>query len=52
MIGSIEEVKETLSFAAEHGVEPWISVMPMKDCNEGVKQVIDNKARYRIVLKN
>jgi uncharacterized zinc-type alcohol dehydrogenase-like protein len=52
IVGSIQEVKDMFAFASKHKVEPWISVMDMKQCNEALKLVRENKAKYRIVLKN
>jgi len=31
---------------------PKVELMPMKDANEAIRKVKENKARYRIVLVN
>jgi D-arabinose 1-dehydrogenase-like Zn-dependent alcohol dehydrogenase len=52
MVGSIETINEMFAFAAKHSIKPWIQVMAMEKANEGIQLVKDNKAKYRIVLKN
>jgi uncharacterized zinc-type alcohol dehydrogenase-like protein len=41
-----------LSFAHEHGITPAIELMPMSQVNEALQRLLENKARYRIVLVN
>ena len=43
-------MREMLSFAQEHGIKPWVELMPMSKVNEAIERVKQNKARYRIVL--
>lgn len=50
-IGSKEEVKQMLQLAADKNVQPWIEVVPMKECSKAIKRVADNDIRYRFVLK-
>lgn len=45
-------MREMLSFAQEHGIEPWVELMPMSKVNEAIERLKQNKARYRIVLIN
>ncbi|KAJ1962954.1 hypothetical protein IWQ62_003366 [Dispira parvispora] len=52
LIGGIEQVRETLAFAAKHNIRPWIEKLPMKDVNEGIERVRSNKVRFRVVLSN
>jgi len=51
-IGNRAMMRETLSFAQEHGIKPKIELMPMAKVNEAIQRVKENKARYRIVLVN
>ncbi|KAI9312777.1 putative mannitol dehydrogenase [Zopfochytrium polystomum] len=48
---AIEGVQETLRFAAEHGVRPWVEVMEMEDVNEAVAKVRRGEPRFRMVLQ-
>jgi alcohol dehydrogenase (NADP+) len=41
-----------LEFAAKHNVRPWVQKLPMRDVNEGIKIMLEGKARYRIILEN
>jgi uncharacterized zinc-type alcohol dehydrogenase-like protein len=41
-----------LEFAARHDIKAKIDVMPMSEVNQAIAKLKDNKARYRIVLKN
>jgi len=50
-IGSKKEALQMLKLAADKGIEPWVEVMPMKDCSKAVKRVEDNDIRYRFVLE-
>ncbi|KAJ1029442.1 hypothetical protein NDA13_002691 [Ustilago tritici] len=50
-IGSKKEALQMLDLAAEKGIEPWIEVLPMKDCSKAVKRVEENDIRYRFVLE-
>jgi D-arabinose 1-dehydrogenase-like Zn-dependent alcohol dehydrogenase len=51
LIGNTSEVESMLKFAAENDVKPWISTMPMEQCNEAIQLVRDGKPRFRIVLE-
>lgn len=52
VIGSPTMIQEMLEFAVRHGIAAKTEVMPMKKCNEAIGKVRQNKARYRMVLKN
>ncbi len=52
LIGSTKDTEDMLAFAAKHGVKPIIEEFPMSSVKEAVKKVVDNKIRYRAVLKN
>ncbi|CDS82302.1 related to alcohol dehydrogenase [Sporisorium scitamineum] len=49
-IGSKKEALQMLALAAEKNIQPWVEVIPMKDCSKAVKRVEDNDIRYRFVL--
>ncbi|KAJ3154107.1 hypothetical protein HDU86_005034 [Geranomyces michiganensis] len=52
LIGSVADMKETLRFAAEHGIKPLIEEFDMKtQINDAIQSVRDGKVRYRAVLK-
>jgi uncharacterized zinc-type alcohol dehydrogenase-like protein len=52
LIGSPPTIIEMLEFAARHDIKAKIDVMPMSEVNQAIAKLKDNKARYRIVLKN
>jgi len=45
-------MREMLDFAARNNIVARTECLPMSDVNDAVEKVRDNKARYRIVLKN
>lgn len=51
-IGSNQDLKEMLEFASKHNVRPWISTFKntLEGINQGMKTLMDGKARYRIVI--
>ncbi|KAI0373526.1 GroES-like protein [Pilatotrama ljubarskyi] len=49
-IGSKTECLEMLQLAANKGVKPWIEELPMKDAGTALRNLYDNKVRYRYVL--
>jgi len=51
-VGSPEEMRRMLAFAAEHKIQPMVEIMPMSQINEAVTKLRQNKAHYRIVLVN
>ena len=52
VIGGPLMIKEMLEFAARHDIHAKTQVMPMNQAAEALNLVRQNKARYRIVLKN
>jgi uncharacterized zinc-type alcohol dehydrogenase-like protein len=44
-------LQEMLEFAARHGVEAQVQVMPMDQCNEAMEVTRSGSARYRVVLE-
>ncbi len=51
-LGNRATMREMLSFAQTHGIVPKVELMPMREVNEAIRKVKENKARYRIVLVN
>jgi alcohol dehydrogenase (NADP+) len=52
VIGSPDEVKEMLDFAAKKKIKPWIQMKPMKDANKIILDFEKGTPRYRSVLVN
>jgi uncharacterized zinc-type alcohol dehydrogenase-like protein len=52
LIGGRSAIREMLEFAAHHNIKAKTEVMQMSEVNEAIDKLKDNKARYRIVLKN
>jgi len=51
-IGSPDEIRHMLKFAAEHNVRPIIENLPMDQANQGLKRVREGTVRFRVVLEN
>jgi uncharacterized zinc-type alcohol dehydrogenase-like protein len=51
-LGNRAAMKEMLAFAHEKGIRPELELMPMFRVNEAIQRLMENKARYRIVLVN
>ncbi len=49
-IGSPSEIRQTLEFAAQHGIGAEVETAAMSDVNAAVQRVRDNRVRYRMVL--
>jgi alcohol dehydrogenase (NADP+) len=51
-IGSKKECIQMLQLAADKGVKPWITLLPMSDAKKAVEAVKKNdlKGKYRFVL--
>ncbi|KAK9322261.1 hypothetical protein V1517DRAFT_361565 [Lipomyces orientalis] len=51
-IGSKTEILEMLDLAAEKGIRPWVTTIPVSaaGCGEALKKCYENKVRYRITL--
>ena len=52
LIGSPSAIREMLEFAARHDIKAQSDIMPMSEVNAAITKLKDNKARYRMVLKN
>lgn len=52
LIGNPPMMREMLEFAEQHNIVPIVELMPMSKVNAALKKVMENKARYRIVLVN
>jgi D-arabinose 1-dehydrogenase-like Zn-dependent alcohol dehydrogenase len=51
-IGHPHKIKELLELAAEHNIAAQVQVMEMDEVNEAMDITRQNKARFRVVLKN
>jgi uncharacterized zinc-type alcohol dehydrogenase-like protein len=51
-IGNRAMMDEMLAFAHANAIKPMLEIMPMRQVNEALQRVSENKARYRIVLVN
>jgi len=49
-IGSPAAIRETLAFAAEHGISAQVETAPMSEVNAALQRVRENRVRYRMVL--
>ena len=49
-IGSVSELQKMLDFAAEHGVEASVEVIPASEINAAYERVINSDIRYRFVI--
>jgi uncharacterized zinc-type alcohol dehydrogenase-like protein len=49
-IGSPRMIRETLSFAAEHGIGAQVETAPLHEVNAAIQRVRANQVRYRMVL--
>ena len=49
-IGSPKSIRETLSFAAAHGVGAEVETAPLEEVNSAIQRVRENRVRYRMVL--
>jgi alcohol dehydrogenase/propanol-preferring alcohol dehydrogenase len=48
--GASIDSQDTLKFSALTGVRPMVQEMPLEKANEGYRLMMDNKARFRVVL--
>lgn len=48
--GVAADTEDTLEFAALHGIRPWVEPMPLSDAAAGYDRMMQNKARFRVVL--
>ena len=49
-IGSPRAIRETLQFAADHGVRPQTELFPFEEADRALARTRANEARYRVVL--
>lgn len=52
LIGSPNEIRQMLQFAADRRVQPLIQTRPMREANQALVDMEEGKARYRYVLLN
>jgi uncharacterized zinc-type alcohol dehydrogenase-like protein len=52
VIGGRATMREMLDFAARHGIGARVEVVPMGEVNRAIRRIRENRARYRMVLKN
>lgn len=52
-VGSNQDIKEMLDFASKTGVRSWIQTVDssLEGVNQGIQDLINRKAHYRIVIK-
>lgn len=52
-VGSDQDLREMLDFASKTGVRSWIQTVDntLEGVNQGVKDLMNHKAYYRIVIK-
>jgi len=51
LIGSRQEIRDMLEFAAKHNVRPWIEKMPLSQVGDAMQKMRENKMKYRLVLQ-
>jgi uncharacterized zinc-type alcohol dehydrogenase-like protein len=51
-VGTPDDMRKMLAFAAEHKIRPMVEIIPMSRINEAIARIRQNKAHYRIVLVN
>ncbi|RYY62080.1 MAG: NAD(P)-dependent alcohol dehydrogenase, partial [Chitinophagaceae bacterium] len=50
LIGSIAETQEVLDFCAEHGIQPDVELIGMRDINDAFDQMTKGEVRFRYVI--
>lgn len=52
-VGSQDDLTEMLEFASKTGVRPWVTTVDntLEGVNQGVKDLINGKGHYRIVIE-
>src|ERR1700737_3986279 len=48
--GASSDLQDTLDFAALQGIKPLVEVLPLEKAADGYQRMIDNQARFRVVL--
>lgn len=49
-IGSVAQLQNMLDFAAEHGIQASVEVIPASDINAAYERVVTSDVRYRFVI--
>ena len=50
-VGSPDTIRQMLTFAKRHKIEPVVEVFPMDQVNEAIEHLKQGKAHYRVVLE-
>jgi len=45
-----QDIEDTMNFADLQGIRPIVETMPLVDAAQGYQRMMDNKARFRVVL--
>ncbi|AVH54778.1 MULTISPECIES: alcohol dehydrogenase [Streptomyces] len=48
--GTAQEIEETLSFSARHGIRPMVEAVPLGQVDEAYRKMMDGAARFRMVV--
>ncbi|MEU5849338.1 alcohol dehydrogenase [Saccharopolyspora shandongensis] len=48
--GTAQDVQDTLTFSALHGIRPMIETLPLDQANEAYQKMLSGAARFRMVL--
>jgi D-arabinose 1-dehydrogenase-like Zn-dependent alcohol dehydrogenase len=48
--GAVQDIEDTMNFAELHGIRPMVETMPLTHATRGYERMMDNKARFRVVL--
>ncbi|CAO3640809.1 unnamed protein product [Cunninghamella echinulata] len=51
LIGSPKDIEDTLQFAQEHQVQPWLNKYKMSDAPKAIEDFRNGKPRYRNILE-
>lgn len=51
-IGSTEQLKKVVAFAAKHNIKPEIEIFKHSEANKALQKIIDGTIRFRAVLEN
>ena len=50
LTGSPVDSEDTLGFSLLQGIKPMIETVPLERAEEGYRKMMNNKARFRVVL--
>ncbi|CAL9317341.1 alcohol dehydrogenase [Streptomyces sp. R02] len=48
--GTAQDVRDTMTFAARHGIHPMTEILPLSEANTAFGKMMDGSARFRMVL--